>query len=195
MMPDSKRQKVAALQEGGLPGPELPPKTKGLKRQEKGVSPRVPRRLRRRAVSSIRKRDVLEAIRVSTFINPQNKGMTGRCFNCGGAHLKAECTSPGGGSVEKPPEKPPLTPRQKARKAQGQPSSVPSAVSGEPTSQAQVPSTARPLSEPQALGPSAAQALKEAATSLRQELLRAVKAVEVESDPSDFGSGGKGLCH
>ena len=193
MMPDSERQKVAALQEGGLSGPELPPRTRGPKRQEKGGKSEANKEVKETCRQFNSEKGCPRGNTCKYLHKPTEGGMTGRCFNCGGAHLKAECTSPGGGSVDKPPEKPPSTPRQKARKAQGQLSSVPPTGSGEPTSQTQVSSTATPLSEPQALGPSAAQALKEAATSLRQELLRAVKAVEVESEPGDFGSGGKGL--
>ena len=194
MMPDSKRPKVAALHEGGLQVPDPSAKPKGPKRHEKGGKAEATKDSTRETCRQFNSDKGCPRGNTCKYLHkPSEGGMTGRCFNCGGSHLKAECTSPGGGSAEKPSDKPPQTPRQKARKAQGQAQNASAPLGALPDPQTATPKAVASASEPQTLGPSAAQALKEAASSLRQELLRAIKSVGSEGAWDNLGSGGKGL--
>ena len=191
----AERQKVAALQEGRPQVPEPPEKPKGPKRRERSERPDQSKDSAKETCRQFNTEKGCPRGNGCKYLHkPTEGGMSGRCFNCGGAHLKAECTSPGGGAAEKPQEKPPLSAaRQKARKAQGQVLNTPPSTGGEVALQAMAASAAASACEPPALGPTAAQALKDAATSLHQELLKAIRTVGADSNPDDLGTGGKGL--
>ena len=194
MTPETKKQKIAAMQEGKQQGTEPPPKPKGTRRNEKGGRSEATRETTKETCRQFNSEKGCPRGNTCKYLHkPIEGGMTGRCFNCGGTHLKAECTSPGGGAVEKAPDKPPLTPRQKAKKVQGQAQGTAPSSGPELQSQAANVPTPVPVVEPSPLHPSATQALKDAATSLRQELLKAIKTAEGECIPESFGTEGKGL--
>ena len=194
MAPESKRQRVSALQEGGTQSQEAPMRHKSAKRNDKGGKQENAREPPKETCRQFNSEKGCPRGNACKYLHkPTEGGMTGRCFNCGGAHLKAECTSPGGGAADKPPDKPPQTPKHKARKAYGQAPNLQQVATSDSVPLAAAPQSQNLLPEPQSLGPAAAQALKEAATSLRQELLKAIKAVGIDSAPDDLGSGRKGL--
>ena len=105
MAPENKRQKVAALQDGRPPAPELPEKPRGPKRREKGEKLESTKDSAKETCRQFNTEKGCPRGNTCKYLHkPTDGGMTGRCFNCGGAHLKAECTSPGGGATEKPTE-------------------------------------------------------------------------------------------
>ena len=193
MAPENKKQKVAVLQEGKSQGSDFPPKPKGAKRYDKGHKAETPKDGHKETCRQFNTDKGCPRGNTCKYLHkPLEGGMTGRCFNCGGTHLKAECLSPGGGAFEKPTEKAPPMAKPKAKKLQGQVQGAPQSSAEEAPSTVAGPATTVSISETAALGPSATQALKEAASSLRQELLKAMKTAE-DVHPEDFGTGGKGL--
>ena len=121
MTPETKKQKVAALHDARPTGMDPFPKPKGGKRYEKGGRPDSAKDGGKETCRQFNTERGCPRGNTCKYLHkPLEGGMTGRCFNCGGAHLKAECTSPGGGSVEKPAEKAPSVPKQKTKRLQGQ---------------------------------------------------------------------------
>ena len=173
---DTKRQRVATVQGEGAPsGSGEGDKSKG-KGKDKG------KRTKNNADATELCRQFTTDVgcpRGSTckYKHYSAAGMAGRCFNCGGKHLKSECGSPGGGAAKVAEVSTPGAKRG-ARRAQTE------KPEAEVSSEGQ---TEAPSSAP-TVGPSAIQAIKEAATSLRQELLKAVRmAGTTEQQGSQIG--------
>ena len=97
------------------------------------------------------------------YVHQTQSGMSGRCFNCLGKHLKTDCTSPGGGSTPKAEEAGCAAPKPKIKKTQG----------GSAAANCRSPSSAGPSGH-----------VAQAGT---------IKVVGSNLLPEDFGTGVKGL--
>ncbi|OLQ03927.1 Copia protein [Symbiodinium microadriaticum] len=174
--PDPKKQRVAALEAPTADKPEEP-KGKG-KGKEKGGKPNEG--AEKEVCRQFSSEKGCPRGNTCKYVHQTHTGMSGRCFNCGGKHLKSECTSPGGYAVAKAK----ADAKKAVRRTQAD---KPSPGVGE----AQSP---EPEAAGSTLGPSAAQAIRDAASSLRQELLKAIRSAEPGNQASGaLCSSGKGL--
>ena len=174
--PDRKKQRVAALEAPTADKPEEP-KGKG-KGKEKGGKPNEG--AEKEVCRQFSSEKGCPRGNTCKYVHQTHTGMSGRCFNCGGKHLKSECTSPGGYAVAKAK----ADAKKAVRRTQAD---KPSPGVGE----AQSP---EPEATGSTLGPSAAQAIRDAASSLRQELLKAIRSAEPGNQASGaLCSSGKGL--
>ena len=147
--PDPKKQRVAALEAPTADKPEEP-KGKG-KGKEKGGKPNEG--VEKEVCRQFSSEKGCPRGNTCKYVHQTHTGMSGRCFNCGGKHLKSECTSPGGYAASKAK----ADAKKAVRKTQAD---KPSPGAGEAQSQ-------EPEAAGSTLGPSAAQAIRDAASSLR----------------------------
>ncbi|CAE7489027.1 GIP [Symbiodinium sp. KB8] len=174
--PDPKKQRVAALETPTADKPEEP-KGKG-KGKEKGGKPNEG--VEKEVCRQFSSEKGCPRGNTCKYVHQTHAGMSGRCFNCGGKHLKSECTSPGGYAVAKA--------KADAKKA------VRRTQADKPSPGASEAQSPEPEAAGSTLGPSAAQAIRDAASSLRQELLKAIRSAEPGNQASgSLCSSGKGL--
>ena len=174
--PDPKKQRVAALEAPAADKPEEP-KGKG-KGKEKGGKPNEG--VEKEVCRQFSSEKGCPRGNTCKYVHQTHTGMSGRCFNCGGKHLKSECTSPGCYAAAKAK----ADAKKAVRRTQAD---KPSPGAGEAQSQESEAAGST-------LGPSAAQAIRDAASSLRQELLKAIRSAEPGNQVSGaLSSNGKGL--
>ncbi|CAE7474033.1 GIP [Symbiodinium sp. CCMP2592] len=143
--PDPKKQRVAALDSSAADKPE---ETKGKgKGREKGAKPNEGGE--KEVCRQFSSEKGCPRGNTCKYVHQTHTGMTGRCFNCGGKHLKSECTSPGGYAVAKAKAEAKADSKRAARKAHVE---QPSSSAGEPANE-------EAESSGPALGPSTAQAI------------------------------------
>ena len=180
---EGKRQRVASASEGLPASPGEPEKGRG-KGKDKGGKSKSGAENQKELCRQFSTDGGCPRGNTCKYRHQGQSSMTGRCFNCGGKHLKPECTSPGGGAAKVAEAANPAT-KKGARKAQAEKAgeSANDSVSGEI------------IGGTTTLGPSTVQAIKDAASSLRQELLKTVSIASptVRASPLTIGEGSKGL--